>query len=177
VRLHTAAELPHVKKTSITQTPLVYIDTVGTGFEERWNDLLESRENEGEAKLAVQLLHELHDSGIPARHIAIITPYVAQARLLRAMLKDRHYEVDSIDGFQGREKEAIIISLVRSNEQGEIGFLDDTRRMNVALTRARRLLIVLGDSGTISRHHFYDEFLKYVDENKAHRSAWEWIKT
>jgi ATP-dependent RNA/DNA helicase IGHMBP2 len=175
VRRHTAMELPHVKKTVLTQKPLVYIDTVGTGFEERWNDLLESRENEGEAKLAAQLARELHESGIPTRHIAILTPYVAQARLLRTILNDRHFEVDSIDGFQGREKEVAIISLVRSNEQGEIGFLDDTRRMNVAMTRARRLLIVLGDSGTISRHKFYDDFLTYVAEHDAHHSAWEWL--
>ena len=177
VRSHTASELPHVKKTELTQKPFVYVDTAGTGFDEKWNELLESRENEGEAKLAVQLAHEIHESGIPTRHIAIITPYVAQARLLRTMFRDRHYEVDSIDGFQGREKEVVIVSLVRSNEQGEIGFLDDTRRMNVALTRARRLLIVLGDSGTISRHPFYDDFLKYVEEHDAHHSAWEWIKS
>jgi len=177
VRRHTAAGLPNVKKTVLTQKPLVYVDTAGTGFEERWNDLLESRENEGEAKLAAQLARELHASGIPVRHLAILTPYVAQARLLRTIFNDRHFEVDSIDGFQGREKEVAIISLVRSNEKGEIGFLDDTRRMNVAMTRARRLLIVIGDSATISRHPFYDDFLTYVDEHKAHHSAWEWIKT
>ena len=72
-------------------------------------------------------------------------------------------EIGTVDGFQGREKEVVIVSLVRSNEQGEVGFLQDTRRMNVAMTRARRLLIVIGDSATISRHPFYAAFLEYVE--------------
>jgi superfamily I DNA and/or RNA helicase len=64
---------------------------------------------------------------------------------------------------------------VRSNDTGEVGFLDDTRRMNVGMTRARRLLIVIGDSGTIVRHPFYKSFLAYVEGLGAHRSAWEWM--
>ena len=84
-------------------------------------------------------------------------------------------EIGSIDGYQGREKEAIILSLVRSNDRGEVGFLGDTRRMNVGMTRARRLLIVLGDSSTLSRHPFYLKFIEYADKNDAHHSAWEWI--
>jgi ATP-dependent RNA/DNA helicase IGHMBP2 len=176
VRAHTAAELPDVQAdTPLLQEPLVYIDTVGANYEERWNELLESRENEGEAKLALQLYQELRTAGIPAKSIAIITPYVAQVRLLRSMNPDRGVEIGSVDGFQGREKEAIILSLVRSNDQGEVGFLSDIRRMNVAMTRARRLLIVIGDSATLSRHPFYRSFLDYAEQHKAHRSVWEWI--
>ena len=78
--------------------------------------------------------------------IGVITPYAGQARLIRSLCETTGVEVDTVDGFQGREKEVIIISCVRSNRHGEIGFLADTRRMNVALTRAKRKLIVIGDS-------------------------------
>jgi superfamily I DNA and/or RNA helicase len=175
VRAHTAAELPHVKATPLTEVPLVFVDTAGAGYEEQWNDLLESRENEGEAKLALQLYHELRESGLAPKSIGLLTPYVAQVRLLRTLTRDHAVEIGSVDGFQGREKEAIILSLVRSNEKGEVGFLEDIRRMNVGMTRARRLLIVIGDSGTLSRHLFYLQFIEYVDRHNAHRSAWEWI--
>jgi superfamily I DNA and/or RNA helicase len=176
VRAHTAAEMPGVAATDLTAAPLIFVDTAGAGYEETWNDLLESRENEGEAKLALYLYGQLRDAGMSARSIAIITPYVAQTRLLRALSGgDRELEIGSIDGFQGREKEAILLSLVRSNAGGEVGFLADTRRMNVGMTRARRLLIVLGDSATLVRHPFYAQFLAYVEKHDAHRSAYEWI--
>lgn len=176
VRAHTASELPDVATTSLTQVPLIYVDTAGAGYDEAWNDLLESRENEGEAKLAYYLYEQLRESGIPAKQMAMLTPYVAQARLLKQLSgHDKSIEIGSIDGFQGREKEVVILSLVRSNDKGEVGFLSDTRRMNVGMTRARRLLIVLGDSGTLSRHPFYLKFIEYADAHEAHRSAWEWI--
>ena len=82
----------------------------------------------------------------------MIAPYAAQVRLLRELLPVPGLEIDSVDGFQGREKEAVVLSLVRSNAEGEIGFLADVRRMNVALTRARRKLLVIGDSATLSMH-------------------------
>ena len=85
----------------------------------------------------------------------MIAPYAAQVRLLRERLPDAELEIDTVDGFQGREKEAIVISLVRSNERGEIGFLADVRRMNVAMTRARRKLLVVGDSATLAADPFY----------------------
>jgi ATP-dependent RNA/DNA helicase IGHMBP2 len=176
VRSHTASEIPTVQTTELTRKPLIYVDTAGASYEETWNDLLESRENEGEAKLALYLYQQLRDAGIPARHIAMITPYVAQARLLKSLAGgDKSVEIGSIDGYQGREKEAIILSLVRSNDRGEVGFLGDTRRMNVGMTRARRLLIVLGDSATLARHPFYLKFIEYADAHDAHHSAWEWI--
>jgi len=109
--------------------------------------------------------------------MGLLTPYVAQVRLLKSLAKDRAVEIGSVDGFQGREKEAIILSLVRSNDTGEVGFLDDIRRMNVAMTRARRLLVVIGDSATLSRHPFYLKFIEYAEKHKANRSAWEWIKS
>ena len=87
----------------------------------------------------------------------VITPYNAQVDLLRNMLDNSMFtgiEIGSVDGFQGREKEAIILTLVRSNDDGEVGFLADDRRINVAVTRARRLACVIGDSSTISSHPF-----------------------
>lgn len=174
VRAHTAAELAGATADDLTSAPLHFVDTAGAGFEESWNELLESRENEGEAKLAARLLARLLGAGLKARDVALLTPYVAQARRLKALVKVPGVEIGSVDGFQGREKEATIVSLVRSNADAEVGFLADTRRMNVALTRARRLLIVIGDSATLGPHPFYSKFLEYVDKRRAHRSAYEW---
>jgi superfamily I DNA and/or RNA helicase len=103
----------------------------------------------------------------------VIAPYAAQVRLIRDMCSDRDLEIGTVDGFQGREKEAVIISLVRSNERGEIGFLSDTRRMNVALTRARRKLIVIGDSATLANNDFFKKLLDYFEEIGGYGSVWE----
>jgi superfamily I DNA and/or RNA helicase len=92
------------------------------------------------------------------------------------MSENRETEIGSIDSFQGREKEVIILSLVRSNDAGEVGFLSDVRRMNVGMTRARRLLVIIGDSSTIVRHPFYSDFIEYIDSLDAHASAWEWME-
>jgi superfamily I DNA and/or RNA helicase len=86
---------------------------------------------------------------------------------------ERGLEVDTVDGFQGREKEAVVVSLVRSNDAGDVGFLADVRRMNVALTRARSKLVVVGDGATVSRHPFYERFLRHAEASGAWRSAWE----
>jgi ATP-dependent RNA/DNA helicase IGHMBP2 len=83
-------------------------------------------------------------------------------------------EIDTVDGFQGREKEAVIISLVVSNNRNEIGFLADTRRINVALTRARRKLIVIGDSATLGGHEFYSALVEYMQSIDAYQSVWQW---
>lgn len=176
VKSHLAKDLPNVEKTELTSRPVLFIDTAGTGYSEVWNELLESRENEGEANLTMRVYEKLRKMGITPDDIAIITPYVAQVKKIRAMALER-MEIGSVDSFQGREKEVVILSLVRSNETGEVGFLSDTRRMNVAMTRARRLLVVIGDSATISRHPFYHDFLNYIEELDAHGSAWEWIES
>src|SRR6185312_9167525 len=82
-------------------------------------------------------------------------------------------DVNTIDAFQGQERDIIYISLVRSNDKGEIGFLSDYRRMNVALTRARKKLVVIGDSATLGNHPFYNRFLEYCEAKGKYISAWE----
>ncbi len=113
------------------------------------------------------------DLGVPPAEIAVISPYSAQVRLLASRSPSPDIEIDSVDGFQGREKELVIVSLVRSNLSGEMGFLADTRRMNVAMTRARRKLIVIGDSATLSSISFYKRFVEYAEEVGGYKSAWE----
>ena len=82
-------------------------------------------------------------------------------------------EVDTVDGFQGREKEAVVICTVRSNSDGEVGFLSDSRRMNVALTRARRQLTLIGDSATLGADPFFAKLLEWFETSGAYRSVWE----
>ena len=116
--------------------------------------------------------------------IGIISPYKAQIELLKRLLEKSGMDfniknritVNTIDGFQGQERDLIYISLVRSNESGEIGFLSDERRMNVALTRAKRKLVVVGDSGTIAvKNQFYNKFIDYIHEIEAYKSAFEFM--
>lgn len=175
VARHVAAELPGAAPSDLTSRPVTFVDTAGAGFDEAWNDMLESRENKGEAELAVKLLYELLGSGLKPQDVAILTPYTAQAKLLKTLVREPGLEIGSVDGFQGREKEAIILSLVRSSAAGQIGFLSDMRRLNVAITRARRCLIVLGDSATIGRHPVYARFVAHADALAGHRSAYEWV--
>ena len=175
VAKHVAAELPGASPTDLTSRPVTFVDTAGAGYDEVWNDMLESRENKGEAELAVKLLYELLGSGLKPQDVAILTPYTAQAKLLKTLVHETGLEIGSVDGFQGREKEAVILSLVRSSEAGQIGFLSDMRRLNVAITRARRCLIVVGDSATIGRHPVYSRFVAHADALDSHRSSYEWL--
>jgi ATP-dependent RNA/DNA helicase IGHMBP2 len=131
--------------------------------------------NSGNAERVAAEARRLLSRGLAPTDIAIIAAYSAQARRLRELLKAERaagLEIGTVDGFQGREKEAVIVDLVRSNERGEIGFLANTRRMNVALTRAKRFLLVVADSATLGEHPYYAELLRYLDEIDAHGSAW-----
>ncbi|MDB5386712.1 MAG: ATPase, partial [Planctomycetaceae bacterium] len=170
---HLLADLPGVIASQLTQTPLRFIDTAGSSCEEQAEAEGSSRENPGEADFVARQVRELLAAGVNGAEIAVITPYAAQARLLRQLIDDRAVEIDTVDGFQGREKEAVVISLVRSNAKGELGFLADTRRMNVALTRARRKLIVFGDSSTLANHDFYLRLLEYFELQDAYGTVWE----
>lgn len=131
--------------------------------------------NTGNAERVAAEARRLLSRGLAPTDLAIIAAYSAQARRLRELLtaeRAQGLEIGTVDGFQGREKEAVIVDLVRSNEHGEIGFLANTRRMNVALTRAKRFLLVIADSATLGDHPYYARFLEYVDEIDAHGSAW-----
>ena len=170
-----------MKTEGLDETPVVFLDTAGLGYEEEIEEGTESRYNLQEAKLVVTELGRLIRAGVPPEEIAIISPYSAQVKLLTGMAwGDKGepgdlaaLEIDSVDAFQGREKEAVILSLVRSNREGQLGFLTDTRRMNVAMTRAKRKLIMIGDSATLSNHVFFEDLLRYVESVQGYRSAWE----
>ncbi len=159
---------------------VIWLDTAGMGYEEEIEVGTESRYNSQEAKLVVQELNRLLANGVKAKDIAVISPYSAQVKLLTSLiLGDREdlgdlaeLEIDSVDAFQGREKEAVLVSLVRSNADGDLGFLKDIRRMNVAMTRAKRKLIFVGDSATLSAEGFYERFVGYVESINGYRSAW-----
>jgi ATP-dependent RNA/DNA helicase IGHMBP2 len=170
---HLLHDLSHVAAGPLTSAPLQFIDTAGASYDEELEPEGESRRNQAEAELVGRQVQALLDAGTLPRELAVIAPYAAQVRLLREQLRIDGLEIDTVDGFQGREKEAVIISLVRSNPKGEIGFLGDTRRMNVALTRARRKLIVIGDSATIGGHDFYQRLLSHFEGLGAYGTVWE----
>ncbi len=173
VRQHRLVDLPHVTANPFTEVALKFYDTAGSSCDEQAESEGSSRENPGEAAFVAQHVAALIAAGVASTEIAIITPYAAQVRRLRELIPDAAVEIDTVDGFQGREKEAVVISLVRSNPQGELGFLTDTRRMNVALTRARRSLTVFGDSSTLANHEFYLRLLEYFENQHAYGTVWE----
>jgi ATP-dependent RNA/DNA helicase IGHMBP2 len=173
VREHLLRDLPGIISNDLTGTALDFIDTAGASYDESVEPDGDSRFNRMEAELVLKKARALLAAGLAPAEMAIISPYSAQVRLLRERLSQPEIEIDSVDGFQGREKEAIILSLVRSNPDGEIGFLEDIRRTNVALTRARRKLIVIGDSATITTHPFYQRMVSYFDSIGAYHSVWE----
>ena len=170
---HRLCDLPGVREDELTTNAVRFIDTSGSSFEEEREKAGRSLANPQEAALATKKAMDLIGLGVRPEDIAIIAPYSAQVRVLRELMTNNSVEIGSIDGFQGREKEAVIISLVRSNNDGEIGFLRDTRRMNVALTRARRKLIVIGNSSTISEHPFYKGLLNHFDAIDAYHGVWD----
>ncbi|MCB0532812.1 MAG: AAA family ATPase [Lewinellaceae bacterium] len=183
---------------------ITFIDTAGCGFDERLQESPDalhrnlSRFNPEEALLVREhLLQLLQAFGYPAGddapvpelpEIGILSPYREQVNYLEEEFREDallapllapplpgKITINTIDGFQGQERDVIYISLVRSNEKHEIGFLQDYRRMNVAMTRARMLLVVIGDSATIGKNPFYQAFLDYVAEHGAYRTAWEFM--
>ncbi|RMY82436.1 hypothetical protein D0861_07880 [Hortaea werneckii] len=130
--------------------------------------LAESKVNENEAALVVYHVRNLIQSGVKPEDIAVITPYNGQLALLSGLLKEkfRGIELGSVDGFQGREKEAVVVSLVRSNVEGEVGFLGERRRLNVAMTRPKRHLCVIGDAEVVSKGStFLKQWMEFLEEN------------
>ncbi|KAE8669015.1 P-loop containing nucleoside triphosphate hydrolases superfamily protein isoform 2 [Hibiscus syriacus] len=173
VASHLLVDSPFVKPTWITQCPLLFLDTrmpygsLSVGCEEHL-DLAGTGSffNEGEADIVVQHVFYLIYAGVSPTAIAIQSPYVAQVQLLRDRLDElpeaAGVEVATIDSFQGREADAVIISMVRSNTLGAVGFLGDSRRMNVARTRARKHVMVVCDSSTIFHNTFLARLLRHI---------------
>lgn len=145
----------------IDDTPIIFIDTQGQ-FPEKQKKDSQSKYNPNEAKLIKKIVEKLLETGISPKDIGIITPYKDQEDFLKKLIKN--VEIQTVDGFQGREKEVIIISLVRSNEKGDIGFLEDLRRLNVAITRPKRKLIIIGDKKTIENHPIYKMLISYIKQ-------------
>ncbi len=174
---HRLQDLADVENTPDTSRPLLFIDTAGCDLEEEEEGRGDSRANPGEARVVRKHLESLSNAGIAEEQIAVITPYNAQVELLRDEISDRwpDVEIGSVDGFQGREKEAVIISLVRSNPRRRVGFLSDDRRLNVAVTRARRHVAIVGDSTTVTSHKFIEGLLDHCQKHGEYRSAWEYL--
>lgn len=176
VASHLLMELPGVEDNEDTGIPLLLLDTAGCDFHESATSEEGSKANSGEAALVFLHVQRLVESGLPARDIAIVTPYNLQVELLRQMLSGKYpqLEIRSVDGFQGREKEAIILSLVRSNSTGQVGFVADVRRLNVACTRARRHLCLVTDSSTTSRAT--SGLVEYMEQHGEVRSAHQYLQ-
>jgi predicted DNA helicase len=167
--------------------PIEFIDTAGCGFNEEQNPESMSISNKEEADLLLKhlgkVLAQYERKPCKPISIGIISPYKMQTEYLKLALEEQeyfkdsqnHFSIRTVDGFQGQERDIICISLTRSNDRKEIGFLSDTRRMNVALTRAKKKLIVFGDSATLANHSFYKSFLEYIESIDAYRSAWEFV--
>jgi predicted DNA helicase len=173
VAQHSLLDLPNVRTESLDPQPILFVDTSGADWTEQLDPNGESKLNPPEALWILKQVDGLLDAGIVPEEIAVIAPYSAQVRFLRDRCKNNNVEIDTVDGFQGREKEAVLISLVRSNAQGEVGFLSDTRRMNVAMTRAKRKLIVIGDGSTLGRSPFFKKWIEHTESHGYYKSIWE----
>jgi len=175
--------LPYpVEDTEDTREALIFYDTQGGGFPEtlatdeaatdsktpsKGSLLNDSKSNASEAALAAKHVSSLVAAGVKAEDIAVVTPYNAQLSLLASLLKEKYpgIELGSVDGFQGREKEAVIVTLVRSNADGEVGFLGESRRLNVAMTRPKRQLCVIGDAETVGKgSRFLKRWMAFLEE-------------
>ncbi|PLN85301.1 DNA polymerase alpha-associated DNA helicase A [Aspergillus taichungensis] len=178
VRARLLKDLPYeVEETDDTKEPVVFWDTQGGDFPEKPEDdgiqrkdnlLGESKSNEMEALVVARHVENLIQAGVRPEDVAVITPYNGQLAVLSKMLRDKFpgLELGSVDGFQGREKEAVVVSLVRSNGDKEVGFLAEKRRLNVAMTRPKRHLCLCGDSETISQgSSFLKHWMAFLEEH------------
>ncbi|XP_061138538.1 DNA-binding protein SMUBP-2 isoform X1 [Syngnathus typhle] len=178
VKAHLLKDLPGVTCVEETSTPLFLIDTASCGLTEMELADEQSKGNQGEVDIVALHIKALTEAGVNAKDIAVIAPYNLQVDLLRQKLSARHpeLEIKSVDGFQGREKEAVVLSLVRSNRKGEVGFLAEDRRINVAVTRARRHVAIVCDTQTVENHAFLKTLVHHVTEYGEVRTAFEYLQ-
>jgi len=141
---------------------VTFIDTCGE-YGERTKAGSTSKENRGEAQAVSKIVAFLLKKGLKAQEIGVISPYDDQIDLLERKIDVEGLEIKTVDGFQGREKEVIVLSFVRSNDRNELGFLTDLRRLNVSITRARKKLIAIGDSTTLARNEVYKDLIEYIE--------------
>ncbi len=152
-----------------TGAHIFFIDTAGSGYNEKHGSDGSSLQNEGELQIVLKLIET---ESLEPLHTAFISPYAGQVAAAKDILP-KQMRISTIDSFQGQEKEIVILSLVRSNDDGDIGFLKDYRRMNVAITRAKEKLFVIGDSATIGADAFYTSFLNYIEKSGTYKTVWE----
>jgi ATP-dependent RNA/DNA helicase IGHMBP2 len=148
---------------------ICFIDTAGSGYHEVQGSNGMSLQNKGELEMVKKLIET---ENINPLRSAFISPYAGQVVAATELLPNQ-MRLSTIDSFQGQEQETIILSLVRSNDEGIIGFLKDYRRMNVAMTRAKEQLYIIGDSATIGADSFYTALLDYVEKHGRYRTVWE----
>lgn len=160
-----------------------FIDTAGCGFDENKEPVTGSTCNPDEAKFLIQRLME-QAAEFPEHGVAVIAPYRAQVDVLNRCIDDAcsghvdlraRIECSTVDAFQGQERDVVFISLTRSNATGEIGFLKEYRRMNVAMTRAKHHLFVVGDGATVGQDAFYADLFEAAESRGFYHSAWEWM--
>ncbi|GFQ97479.1 DNA-binding protein SMUBP-2 [Trichonephila clavata] len=176
VRSWLLKDLKGIMCNTTTAMPLLLIDTAGCNMHETQSESNGSKGNEGEADLVSLHVKNLIKSGLNPADIAIITPYKLQVDLIKSRLGTKYpgLEINSVDGFQGREKEAVVLSLVRSNGSRNVGFLAEDRRVNVAITRAKRHLAIICDKKTMSGSRVLKSFLKYCVKEGEVRTAFQY---
>lgn len=173
------------KRRQVFQQAVKFIDTAGCGFDEKINPETLSTYNTDEADFLLKRLHAMIEENpeMLQMSIGIIAPYRAQTVVLNELIATypwyeelkKNMSINSVDAFQGQERDVIMMSLVRSNDRGEIGFLSNKRRMNVAMTRAKHLMMMIGDSGTLSANPFFDELIQNMQDRNLYHSAFEYL--
>ncbi|WP_317129824.1 AAA domain-containing protein [Mucilaginibacter corticis] len=149
--------------------PFTFIDTAGTGYQEQIEG--NSIRNPEEASFVVRHISEQNYKRVS---VGVIAPYREQVKLLKELLLATSIEVNTVDSFQGQERDIIYISLTRSNADGQIGFLKDYRRLNVAMTRAKLKIVLVGDSTTLAQTPFFEELIAYAEKLGGYQSAWDY---
>lgn len=168
VASHRLCDLGHVRESPLTTQPVRFVDTAGAGFEDEQDPITRSTFNKGEVRLVTRIVEDLLAAGVPAEDIGVIAPYSAQVQRLSHL----GVEVATVNAFQGREKEVIVCSFVRSNHFGELGFVADRRRLTVAITRARRAWIGVGNTATLSVDASFADLFERVTAVGVLDSVW-----
>lgn len=158
--------------------PFEFIDTAGAGYIEGTDETITSLYNTGEAEVVKKIVNEYLSLGVSPKKITVIAPYRAQVRVLKELFGDNEVAVGTVDSFQGQENDMVIISCVRSNANSTIGFLKDRRRLNVALSRASKKLILVGDSATLCALAILKKAIEHAEKIGGYKSIWEteWVE-